>query len=240
MHSKYSNAVSASSMTASNPHPQKDALFLGQSFEEDLARARVCFGFLQRLFQELEEVRPLELLKGQGDRVNFLLTKQARIIAMTCTHAAMKRKEFLRLALQYDTLVIEEAAQILDIETFIPMTLQAGRTTVVGTGNRGDGNSGDGNSNHGNSNRQANSNQHRLKRVILIGDHFQLPPVVTNPAFARFSRMEQSLFARIARLGAPTVCLDRQGRMRPTLADLFRWRYKGLGDLPVVCWRKEE
>jgi intron-binding protein aquarius len=44
----------------------------------------------------------------------------SEIIAMTCTHAAMKRSEFLRLRMQYDNVIIEEAAQILDIETFIP------------------------------------------------------------------------------------------------------------------------
>ena len=44
------------------------------------------------MFQELEEVRPFELLKSQGDRVNYLMTKQAKIVAMTCTHAALKRK----------------------------------------------------------------------------------------------------------------------------------------------------
>ena len=44
---------------------------------------------------------------------------------MTCTHAALKRREFLELAFQYDSLVMEEAAQILEIEAFIPMLLQA-------------------------------------------------------------------------------------------------------------------
>ncbi len=44
---------------------------------------------------------------------------------MTCTHAALKRGEFLELGLKYDNLVMEEAAQILDVETFVPMVLQA-------------------------------------------------------------------------------------------------------------------
>lgn len=45
-------------------------------------------------------------------------------MAMTCTHAALKRREFLSLALQYDNLLMEEAGQILEVETFIPMVLQ--------------------------------------------------------------------------------------------------------------------
>ena len=43
---------------------------------------------------------------------------------MTCTHAALKRREFIELAFKYDNLIMEEAAQILEIETFIPMLLQ--------------------------------------------------------------------------------------------------------------------
>ncbi len=52
------------------------------------------------------------------------MTKQAKIVAMTCTHAALKRREFLDLRFQYDNLLMEESAQILEIESFIPMVLQ--------------------------------------------------------------------------------------------------------------------
>ena len=58
--------------------------------------------------------------------MNYLMTKQAKIVAMTCTHAALKRREFLELGFQYDNLLMEESAQILEIETFIPMVLQVG------------------------------------------------------------------------------------------------------------------
>ena len=34
-----------------------------------------------------------ELVRSGYDRGNFLLTKEAKIIAMTCTHAALKRRE---------------------------------------------------------------------------------------------------------------------------------------------------
>jgi len=54
----------------------------------------------------------------------------------------------LFFVLQYDNVVMEEAAQILEVETFIPLMLQ----------NTEDGVS-------------------RLKRVILIGDHHQVLPV---------------------------------------------------------------
>ena len=72
-----------------------------------------------------QECRAFELLKGQADRVNYLVTKHAKVVAMTCTHAALKRRDFLRLGFRYDTLLMEESAQILEIETLIPMLLQA-------------------------------------------------------------------------------------------------------------------
>jgi intron-binding protein aquarius len=96
------------------------------------------------------------------------------------------------------SVIMEEAAQILEIETLIPMLLQ---TTNVVDGAR-------------------------LKRVVMIGDHYQLPPIVTNPVLQRHSKLEQSMFARFIRLGVPAVLLDKQGRSRPEIASLYSWRYQ--------------
>ena len=136
-----------------------------------------------------------------------MLAKQARIIAMTCTHAALVRRHLIDLDFKFDNIVMEEAAQMLEIETFVPMLLQ--------------------------------SEANRLKRVVLIGDHNQLPPVVKNEAFRRFGHLDQSLFARFVRLGTPTIELDRQGRSRPCISALYRWRYDRLGDLTEVVTRNE-
>ena len=43
---------------------------------------------------------------------------------MTCTHAALKRKDLVKMGFKYDNIIMEEAAQILEIETFIPLLLQ--------------------------------------------------------------------------------------------------------------------
>ncbi|CEF97845.1 Intron-binding protein, aquarius [Ostreococcus tauri] len=178
-------------------------LFAGKDKEDDLKRAKGCMRHLRVMFTELEECRAFELLRVQGDRSEYLLTKQAKIIAMTCTHAALKRHDFINQSLRYDNLVIEEGAQILEIETFIPMLLQKNE---------------DGHS--------------RLKRVVMIGDHNQLPPVVKHMAFQKYSNMDQSMFARFVRLGTPYMQLDAQGRARAEIADLYNWRYKNLGNLP--------
>lgn len=43
---------------------------------------------------------------------------------MTCTHAALARRQLVAMRFTYDTLIMEEAAQILEVETFVPMVLQ--------------------------------------------------------------------------------------------------------------------
>merc|ERR1711935_1032507 len=109
----------------------------------------------------------------------------------------------VELGFKFDNILMEESAQILEIETFIPLLLQ---------------------------NPQDGFN--RLKRWIMIGDHHQLPPVIKNQAFQKYSNMEQSLFTRFVRLGVPIIQLDMQGRARPTICELYNWRYEKLGNLP--------
>ena len=180
-------------------------LFKGKSYEEDFEIALGCWRFVNDIFQQLEEFRAFELLRTGLDRTNYLCVQEAKIIAMTCTHAALKRKDLVKMGFKYDNIIMEESAQILEIETFIPLLLQ----------NPQDG-------------------YNRLKRWIMIGDHHQLPPVIKNMAFQKFSNMEQSLFTRLVRLGVPTIDLDAQGRARPSLCSLYNWRYKCLGNLSHV------
>ncbi|XP_050542377.1 RNA helicase aquarius [Daktulosphaira vitifoliae] len=180
-------------------------LFNCRSLEEDKEIARGCFRHIKKIFKQLDEFRAFELLRTGLDRSRYLLVKEVKIIAMTCTHAALKRKELIELGFKYDNILMEESAQILEIETFIPLLLQ---------------NSDDGFS--------------RLKRWIMIGDHHQLPPVIKNMAFQKYSNMEQSLFTRMVNLGVPTIDLDAQGRARPSLSELYNWRYNNLGNLGHV------
>ncbi|XP_071955366.1 RNA helicase aquarius-like isoform X2 [Antedon mediterranea] len=191
---------------ANAPQP----LFKGNTYEEDMDIAEGCYRHIKKIFQQLEEFRAFELLRSGLDRSKYLLIKEAKIIAMTCTHAALKRRDLVEAGFKYDNILMEEAAQILEIETFVPLLLQ----------NPEDG-------------------FNRLKRWIMIGDHHQLPPVIKNMAFQKYSNMEQSLFTRLVRLGVPTVDLDAQGRARSSLCALYSWRYKKLGNLPHVQLQDE-
>ncbi|OJJ95874.1 hypothetical protein ASPACDRAFT_47224 [Aspergillus aculeatus ATCC 16872] len=167
--------------------------------------AKGCQRHIDKIFSELEDIRPFEILRQQKDKANYLLVKEARIIAMTSTHAAMRRQEIADLGFHYDNVIMEEAAQITEIECFIPTALQ-----------------------------NMKNGELPLKRVVLCGDHLQNSPIIQNMAFRQYAHFEQSLFLRLVRLGVPVITLDQQGRSRPSIAELFQWRYKQLGNLPTV------
>lgn len=156
------------------------------------------------IFKELEALRFLEELHTSRQRGSYLVASHASIVAMTCVHAAMQRRDIISQSFTYDTLIMEEAAECLEIEAFLSLLLQ--RTT-------------------------------RLKRIVLVGDHKQLPPVVQDSVLKQRSNLGQSLFTRLVRLGNRVVQLDRQGRSRRSIADLFRWRYPQLVDLDFIRQR---
>lgn len=187
-----------------------------------IRQAKELFEEIHCVFKELAEYRPLELLRSQRQRTDYLLLKQAKIVAMTCTHAAIARSHLIESGFQYDNILIEEAGQMLEIETFIPMLLQKGTAASSSHSNFGDGT------------KVGSIGSSRLKRICLIGDHNQLPPIVKNLTFARYSNLDQSLFARMLRLGVPSILLDKQGRARPEIAELYSWRYQNLGNLDHV------
>lgn len=167
--------------------------------------ARGCENHISKIFSELEDIRPFEILRSDREKQNYLLVREARIIAMTSTYAAMRCREIADLGFRYDNVVMEEAAQITEVENFIPLALQ-----------------------------HPINGELPLKRVVLCGDHLQNSPIVQNIAFRQYANLEQSLFLRLVRLGVPNIMLDRQGRARPSLARLYKWRYASLGNLPVV------
>lgn len=160
---------------------------------------------IRKIFSELEDIRPFELLRTPRDRQTYLLKKEARIIAMTSTHAAIKRQDIARLGFHYDNIVLEEAAQITEIDTFIPLALQ----------------------------RPVNS-ELPLQRIVLCGDHLQNSPILQNLPLKQYTNLDQSLFARLIRLGVPHIALDQQGRARPAIANLYAWRYNSLTTLPTL------
>lgn len=65
--------------------------------ESDSRIAASCWEHISRIFSQLEEFRAFELLRNGRDRTEYLLVKEAKIIAMTCTHAALRRAQLVQL-----------------------------------------------------------------------------------------------------------------------------------------------
>jgi intron-binding protein aquarius len=105
---------------------------------------------------------------------------------------------------------MEEAAQITEIETFIPLALQKPVDSEL-----------------------------PLQRVVLCGDHLQNSPILQNVPLKQYANLDQSLFARLVRLGVPQINLDQQGRARSNISSLYSWRYKDLSDLSLLSQSPE-
>jgi intron-binding protein aquarius len=180
------------------------------SREEIVDITQGCYHHVEKIFTELEDIRPFEILRNPRDKANYLLVKEARIIAMTSTHAAMRRQEIASLGFHYDNVIMEEAAQITEIENFIPLALQ-----------------------------NPQNGELPLQRIVMCGDHLQNSPIIQNLAFRQYANLEQSMFLRLVRLGVPTIMLDQQGRARPSIAELYKWRYPKLENLPNVLLTPE-
>ena len=127
---------------------------------------------------------------------------------MTCTHAAMIRQQLIDMHFQYDSIIMEESGQILDIESFIPCTLQQSNNKDV--------------------NAVTGIGVHELQRLVMIGDHFQLPPIVKHVVLAKYNHFEKSLFYRWIQLSVPYILLHAQGRARVELCAIYASHYQQL------------
>eukprot|EP01028_Stygiella_incarcerata_P011401 TRINITY_DN643_c1_g2_i2.p1 TRINITY_DN643_c1_g2~~TRINITY_DN643_c1_g2_i2.p1 ORF type:complete len:1326 (+),score=349.18 TRINITY_DN643_c1_g2_i2:425-3979(+) len=77
------------------------------------------------------------------------------------------------------------------------------------------------------------------ERLVLVGDELQLSPILKDDTLKYDCRYNQSIFQRLQTLGIQPIMLNMQGRARPALARLYRWRYEAahgvsLLDLPAT------
>ena len=176
------------------------------SYEEAMALAEGWWAAVDAVFDELGALRVLELVRGGRARADHLLRREARVVALTSTHAALRRAQLAALGVRGATLVLVDAAQMLDAETLVPLVLAAGSTTTTNS-----------------------DSSSTLRRVVLVGDPCALPPAVGGrvAALRARTRLDTSLFARLLALGAPHAVLDAQGACRPCIAAAYAWACAG-------------
>eukprot|EP00252_Welwitschia_mirabilis_P026357 TRINITY_DN8653_c0_g2_i1.p1 TRINITY_DN8653_c0_g2~~TRINITY_DN8653_c0_g2_i1.p1 ORF type:complete len:298 (-),score=34.35 TRINITY_DN8653_c0_g2_i1:83-976(-) len=73
-----------------------------------------------------------------------------------------------------------------------------------------------------------------IKRLVLIGDHMQLRPIVANLTLARSHQLDVSLFERMVSSGVEYRALRFQRRMRPEISALLSGFYPDLKNHPCV------
>jgi intron-binding protein aquarius len=71
------------------------------------------------MFDELESFRAFEIMRTGPDRVDYLLTKEAKIIAMTCTHAALKRHDVCELSMGWKRILTQRQRCYINDEPWV-------------------------------------------------------------------------------------------------------------------------
>ncbi|GAO47490.1 hypothetical protein SAICODRAFT_57839 [Saitoella complicata NRRL Y-17804] len=144
-------------------------LFSDASIKENISVAEDCYKHMQNLFEELGGLRPLELLKRRKDKLDYLLTKEARIIALTSEQAITKCKEFIEMGFRYDSVIIPDCAYMSELEAFSTLALQSQSNGV-----------------------------NQIKRLILLGDDKRAVSVVQDlPTQVNFNQSLFSRLMRL-------------------------------------------
>ncbi|KAL0251897.1 hypothetical protein GEMRC1_001109 [Eukaryota sp. GEM-RC1] len=180
---------------------QSQSLPSSQSATDDLNTITNQYQSIIVIRNQLREIHPFEVLPTPNSRGDFIVTNYSKVVAMTVTHATLKLKWFVENNFKFDSFIMEESAQCVELDAVIPFL--------------------------------CNTNT-EVKRILLIGDHNQLPPVIKNTSLIVHSNADQTLFTRLLALGASAITLDRQGRCKPELAKLFSWKYDKLNNFNFV------
>ncbi|CAD2098402.1 conserved Plasmodium protein, unknown function [Plasmodium vinckei] len=164
--------------------------------DDDFYVSKYYISKIVMIFEHLHDCRPFEILKSQKERGIYIITKLARVIAMTCTHASINRSKIAKLQFYFDNIIIDECTQITENDTFLPLLLQENRY-----------------------------HKSKLKRIIFVGDSNQLPPIIKNKYIKNYANYEQSLYKRFLRLDLPSIYLNEQGRMRNEICNVYKYFY---------------
>ena len=98
--------------------------FVGD-YAADVALAQAWWAAVGAVFDELAALRVLELVRSGRARADHLLRRATRVVALTSTHAALRHAALRALGLRAATLVVADAAQLLEPEALVPAVVAA-------------------------------------------------------------------------------------------------------------------
>ncbi|KAK5669780.1 hypothetical protein QVD99_004160 [Batrachochytrium dendrobatidis] len=188
-------------------------LFSANSLESAVSAATMLYQHIQDIFNELAETQALELLRSRKDRADYIISKQARVIGITATDISLKRRELARLGFHFQNFIVDDAHQMFEMDTLVSLLLN--RHTTWQTP-KNDQDMLDG-----------------LKRIVMTGNAVSLPRYISSNALKYYSNFDQSLFSRLIKLGVPTLTLNVQRRLRPSIACFSRVFYPLMRCVPT-------
>jgi hypothetical protein len=85
---------------------------------------KINIEFIAKIFEKLNEVKPFEILRSVKERSEFLLSTQAKLVAITSTALCNHFEEFVSSKAMFTTVIFEDASQIIDAESFFGLIAQ--------------------------------------------------------------------------------------------------------------------
>lgn len=91
---------------------------------------------LKKLFDELSQTRVMELLRYNQERAKYLLNYHCKVIACPASHLILNNEMLLDSKFKVGTIIVMEAGQISDFETFSAILSSKGLERVVMIGDQ--------------------------------------------------------------------------------------------------------
>jgi hypothetical protein len=111
------------SILARTDSAEAEKLSKAKSKEETHALSQAHFKALQNLFSEIAKTRVMELLRHNKERAKYLLNYHCKVIIMKASHLFVVYEELLNAKFSVGTLIVQEAGELLDFESFASLAV---------------------------------------------------------------------------------------------------------------------
>lgn len=94
------------------------AFFSGAVESPEQVENRISY--VESIFRQLRDLRPIELLRSKSRQEEYLLSKGARIVIMTASQAFLKQKTYAELGMHFNNIILEQASSLSELQSLCP------------------------------------------------------------------------------------------------------------------------
>ena len=123
--------VTSINLSSSNPKQITDDLLAYNTaddilfpFRNEEDGSRISKSEIDGIFSKIESLRPFEILRTVKDRSQYLLTKQARLVAITSAGLCNNMQSFIDSQVRFTSVVIEDCSLMLDVDSVMAILSQ--------------------------------------------------------------------------------------------------------------------